>query len=265
MSAELAAALPLRGAARRAAAQLAAGVALRRAVARLARRAPACRRARGSATATASTPGPFMAHVYADRAVGRTRARAAAGPPAAGPRHLPGVPRHPRPRRGGRARGDRRRRPGRPRRRRPRRRPEPYLLHALRRAPARDARSSATSTPPRSSRRPPRRAQLGVADRVTTRAGERLRSRRARRAAPAPGRRLRARPLRHLPRRRAHRAPLRRPRRDRRAGPDRLQRAGRQPRDRVHRAGLAQRGGRALRVAPAPGRADRGVRARGGV
>ena len=49
----------------------------------------------------------------------------------------------------------------------------------------------------------------------------------------------------------------------RRAGADRLQRAGRQPRDRVHRARLAQRRGRALRLAPAPAGADRGLRARG--
>ncbi len=93
-----------------------------------------------------------------------------------------------------------------------------------------------------------RRACAGAGRRARARRGGaramhgrgRLRPRRARGARSAPGRRARARPLRHLPRRQPDRAPLPRPRRARRAAQIVFNVQMRKPRDRAHRAGLAQ-------------------------
>ena len=140
--------------------------------------------------------------------------------------------------------------------------PAPYLLRAVAGHPG--ARAVICDIDAGGARRRARRGRSARPRRPRdVRPRRRVRPRRARRARPRPDVVARARPLRHLPRRRPHRAPLRRPRRARRARPDRLQRADPQPGDRVHRAGVAQRRGRALRVAPAAGRADPRLR-RGG-
>ena len=265
MSAEARRRPPLRGAARRAAAQLAARVALRRAVARL-----AGGRLRVGGHADRPSPRLRLRPVHGAR-LRRPRRRAHARSGRRLDRRLldradlPGLPRHPRPRRGGGARGDRRRRrrapssptspPG----------PSPYLLHALR---------SATRRERGALRHRRRRARAGVRGRPRARRrSDRVTTRRASAFDRAALAALRPRPdvvcelglygiyhddaliERHFLDLAETVAPA----------PDRLQRAGRQPRDRVHRAGLAQRRGRALRLAAAPAGADRGIRARGRV
>jgi hypothetical protein len=177
---------------------------------------------------------------------------------AARPRHLPGVPGDARARAGRGARGDRRRAGPGPDSRRPRCGARALLTGGalsatgrVRRAVGHRARGARTGA----GRGQP--ARCLAQDRPAR--GNRVRSRGTCRAATAARCRNRARALRHLPRRRADRAPPSRSRADGGAAPDRLQRPDPEPRDRVHRAGLARPPRRALRVAAAAARASPGL------